>query len=137
MTLCSGVSIVSSSRRRNTRCALVTGVQTCARPIWQVQEIVGFLQVWRGLLPRQDCAGHGDNGRIAAGKRRRSEAMTGEAKSGDDRIKPGSAEPTAAARERIFLVVVDESAEMTVALHFACLRVKRTDRKRVVSGTSG
>src|SRR3546814_14455469 len=52
--------------------------------------------------------------------------MTGEAKSGDDRIKPGSAEPTAAARERIFLVVVDESEEMKVALHFACLRVKRT-----------
>src|SRR3546814_8701727 len=23
-----------SSRRRHTRCALVTGVQTCARPIW-------------------------------------------------------------------------------------------------------
>src|SRR3546814_5386858 len=28
-----------SSRRRHTRCALVTGVQTCARPIW-----VGSLQ---------------------------------------------------------------------------------------------
>src|SRR3546814_5582815 len=25
-----------SSRRRHTRCALVTGVQTCALPIWQV-----------------------------------------------------------------------------------------------------
>src|SRR3546814_19978566 len=24
-----------SSRRRHTRCALVTGVQTCALPIWQ------------------------------------------------------------------------------------------------------
>src|SRR3546814_5623982 len=24
-----------SSRRRNTRCALVTGVQTCALPIWR------------------------------------------------------------------------------------------------------
>src|SRR3546814_7194584 len=26
-----------SSRRRHTRCALVTGVQTCALPIWQNQ----------------------------------------------------------------------------------------------------
>src|SRR3546814_8171056 len=25
-----------SSRRRHTRCALVTGVQTCALPIWRV-----------------------------------------------------------------------------------------------------
>src|SRR3546814_4004118 len=26
--------VVLSSRRRHTRCALVTGVQTCALPIW-------------------------------------------------------------------------------------------------------
>src|SRR3546814_3553659 len=26
-----------SSRRRHTRCALVTGVQTCALPIWEVE----------------------------------------------------------------------------------------------------
>src|SRR3546814_14042660 len=30
---CVGVGIFFSSRRRHTRCALVTGVQTCARPI--------------------------------------------------------------------------------------------------------
>src|SRR3546814_15738559 len=28
-----------SSRRRHTRCALVTGVQTCALPIWPVQAL--------------------------------------------------------------------------------------------------
>src|SRR3546814_9024729 len=28
------VSFFFSSRRRHTRCALVTGVQTCALPIW-------------------------------------------------------------------------------------------------------
>src|SRR3546814_4113576 len=28
------LSIFFSSRRRHTRCALVTGVQTCALPIW-------------------------------------------------------------------------------------------------------
>src|SRR3546814_18578339 len=31
-----------SSRRRHTRCALVTGVQTCALPIWK-------LHIWRNL----------------------------------------------------------------------------------------
>src|SRR3546814_6260749 len=30
---CNGVFIFFSSRRRHTRCALVTGVQTCALPI--------------------------------------------------------------------------------------------------------
>src|SRR3546814_13988871 len=30
-----------SSRRRHTRCALVTGVQTCALPIYNVQTISG------------------------------------------------------------------------------------------------
>src|SRR3546814_7971955 len=29
-----GLSFFFSSRRRHTRCALVTGVQTCALPIW-------------------------------------------------------------------------------------------------------
>src|SRR3546814_1116604 len=31
--MCLGVSVFFSSRRRHTRCALVTGVQTCALPI--------------------------------------------------------------------------------------------------------
>src|SRR3546814_8092655 len=31
------VFFVFSSRRRHTRCALVTGVQTCALPIWAVR----------------------------------------------------------------------------------------------------
>src|SRR3546814_20077993 len=30
-----------SSRRRHTRCALVTGVQTCALPIWSVRWRIG------------------------------------------------------------------------------------------------
>src|SRR3546814_14205792 len=33
MIICYGSSVVFSSRRRHTRCALVTGVQTCALPI--------------------------------------------------------------------------------------------------------
>src|SRR3546814_7822166 len=34
----SGVLFFFSSRRRHTRCALVTGVQTCALPIWLANE---------------------------------------------------------------------------------------------------
>src|SRR3546814_13566726 len=33
-----------SSRRRHTRCALVTGVQTCALPIHAIQETAGALR---------------------------------------------------------------------------------------------
>src|SRR3546814_8442610 len=32
-----------SSRRRHTRCVLVTGVQTCALPIWPVAGLIGAL----------------------------------------------------------------------------------------------
>src|SRR3546814_6438901 len=38
------LSFFFSSRRRHTRCALVTGVQTCALPIFALQrlELVGY-----------------------------------------------------------------------------------------------
>src|SRR3546814_2399724 len=40
-----------SSRRRHTRCALVTGVQTCALPIWDKAEaIVGSANFTKGGL---------------------------------------------------------------------------------------
>src|SRR3546814_5055260 len=40
-----------SSRRRHTRCALVTGVQTCALPIWTMAEIVfGMAVPHSGML---------------------------------------------------------------------------------------
>src|SRR3546814_2982131 len=35
-----------SSRRRHTRCALVTGVQTCALPIYRSPPIPGFGCCW-------------------------------------------------------------------------------------------
>src|SRR3546814_7556411 len=54
-----------SSRRRHTRCALVTGVQTCALPISQLARccrpappdlIGGFVTRGRGVsIHRQDC----------------------------------------------------------------------------------
>src|SRR3546814_1005761 len=41
-----------SSRRRHTRCALVTGVQTCALPIYPVAVMVTFLVLARPLILR-------------------------------------------------------------------------------------
>src|SRR3546814_4292682 len=41
-----------SSRRRHTRCALVTGVQTCALPISAEQPKSKFLDT-RAVVPRQ------------------------------------------------------------------------------------
>src|SRR3546814_3441740 len=40
-----------SSRSRHTRCALVTGVQTCALPIFKVTKAVGELKAREGLPP--------------------------------------------------------------------------------------
>src|SRR3546814_1025496 len=34
-----------SSRRRHTRCALVTGVQTCALPIWELELAIDVVVV--------------------------------------------------------------------------------------------
>src|SRR3546814_4226038 len=45
-----------SSRRRHTRCALVTGVQTCALPILRVSAILGELDktdLFRRLAARR------------------------------------------------------------------------------------
>src|SRR3546814_5102676 len=46
-----------SSRRRHTRCALVTGVQTCALPIWNADEVERHRIV-------EIIGGHGGIGRI-------------------------------------------------------------------------
>src|SRR3546814_10753604 len=40
-----------SSRRRHTRCALVTGVQTCALPIWRPIRPNGYLHRGRSRRP--------------------------------------------------------------------------------------
>src|SRR3546814_18106094 len=44
-----------SSRRRHTRCALVTGVQTCALPIWHRSEAQARLDLAREILPPDSC----------------------------------------------------------------------------------
>src|SRR3546814_6182778 len=52
-------SFFFSSRRRHTRCALVTGVQTCALPIWlrmqplaHVDRDLGWMMIHAGLAPK-------------------------------------------------------------------------------------
>src|SRR3546814_7369988 len=45
-----------SSRRRHTRCALVTGVQTCALPIWnQALEAAGATLCDLSFVETHDC----------------------------------------------------------------------------------
>src|SRR3546814_1312784 len=43
MVCCYNVCFLFSSRRRHTRCALVTGVQTCALPIYEAMSLGSFL----------------------------------------------------------------------------------------------
>src|SRR3546814_4494404 len=42
-----------SSRRRHTRCALVTGVQTCALPIYHRSEYIALVKRTRGTETSQ------------------------------------------------------------------------------------
>src|SRR3546814_1002618 len=55
--LCDGVLFFFSSRRRHTRCALVTGVQTCALPIFSA---------WSPLLHAAGVTVADGSGRIEA-----------------------------------------------------------------------
>src|SRR3546814_6365833 len=43
------VSIFFASRRRHTRCALVTGVQTCALPILRILDDLGLMARFEAL----------------------------------------------------------------------------------------
>src|SRR3546814_10527407 len=43
------LSFFFSSRRRHTRCALVTGVQTCALPIYLLDQLAGVVVVAAGV----------------------------------------------------------------------------------------
>src|SRR3546814_1950550 len=45
---CVVINFFFSSRRRHTRCALVTGVQTCAIPIWFIRSESQFRDVITG-----------------------------------------------------------------------------------------
>src|SRR3546814_8985627 len=60
-----------SSRRRHTRCALVTGVQTCALPIFRrsvaCRRLTGVMD-WERALPGGGALFHGLPGRVAFGQ---------------------------------------------------------------------
>src|SRR3546814_2517209 len=53
--VCRGGTLFFSSRRRHTRCALVTGVQTCALPIC-IAEVLGDDYLKRGEAIRAEVA---------------------------------------------------------------------------------
>src|SRR3546814_8156293 len=67
------MSFFFSSRRRHTRCALVTGVQTCALPISSSRQ-GGNLH--RSLSPRRTAAVQGRALRFGGGSGVRGDAMT-------------------------------------------------------------
>src|SRR3546814_3273887 len=51
-----------SSRRRHTRCALVTGVQTCALPIYTKAQLGAFMQeVQSGNMSAHQLIGHAES----------------------------------------------------------------------------
>src|SRR3546814_3410335 len=62
LSVCDWVSVFFSSRRRHTRCALVTGVQTCALPISsmlhgppQIIEAMEFTSLPNEMRPEHVC----------------------------------------------------------------------------------
>src|SRR3546814_9788520 len=66
-----------SSRRRHTRCALVTGVQTCALPICEVGEKSWLVMTARRLwMDRGTSPSYGGKGRV--GNPRLGEALGAE-----------------------------------------------------------
>src|SRR3546814_4325791 len=72
-----------SSRRRHTRCALVTGVQTCALPIYQHERAIvgiGKGNMVQALELTRGCDAHGP-GMDEAAEMRRSEEQTSELQS--------------------------------------------------------
>src|SRR3546814_7613341 len=64
-----------SSRRRHTRCALVTGVQTCALPIFFEAQSEQFLTIRRKELElyklQNEIAEHQDEGQLRDLKRQK------------------------------------------------------------------
>src|SRR3546814_10797973 len=62
------ICVFFSSRRRHTRCALVTGVQTCALPIYPLLEIEHHLRVRVVVEQRdQEIAAKGKRARLRIG----------------------------------------------------------------------
>src|SRR3546814_5073314 len=79
------VSFFFSSRRRHTICALVTGVQTCALPIFEITEVRRKHIEWQQDATRQLATGrtgeairaYADHGMIHAAETRSEERRVG------------------------------------------------------------
>src|SRR3546814_8906420 len=56
--LMDGASYVFSSRRRHTRCALVTGVQACALPIFRSKDLVLVRKIADEPVPHRGTPGN-------------------------------------------------------------------------------
>src|SRR3546814_4654264 len=97
-----------SSGRRHTRCALVTGVQTCALPIWRGEEAF-----------EEDGAGEA-GGRDGAGQIVEEVAETGNlAKAMAARILSAEAESEDAAARHAAKRLEDRGDQMSPAVHAA------------------
>src|SRR3546814_4454520 len=92
------LSFFFSSRRRHTRCALVTGVQTCALPIYCLCASTGFAlnsahkperyRIPRSLLQQQGKAHEGSVSFVDRGRRGRQSGR-GNARSEERRVGKG------------------------------------------------
>src|SRR3546814_6720459 len=64
--MCTGILCFYSSRRRHTCCALVTGIQTCALPIWYMRQEAFRREIHEGLNVVENW--NGANGFMSFGK---------------------------------------------------------------------
>src|SRR3546814_2207129 len=118
-----------SSRRRHTSCALVTGVQTCALPIWRVgtecvlwrPQILGSEVLWELHERGEDSGALRDEGACRGGA---GEGVGGE----DDRRRGVGA---ALAGREAGLVGDDGAGRVATVLVTALLRPTEEHRGRV------
>src|SRR3546814_5827786 len=84
-----------SSRRRHTRCALVTGVQTCALPIW------AWYPSFNWLSPDQTGIGEQESGRMTDNQDQpiRAEDLASAARLTAARYDPGTGDLHAVAKQ--------------------------------------
>src|SRR3546814_5554173 len=95
MLLCMCCCFFCSSRRRHTRCALVTGVQTCALPICQRAEQRGKRS------PETIGEARGSEQEIVRTRRDRHHQREDQQRNVDRKVHHGSPPPCCSAAERL------------------------------------
>src|SRR3546814_10198441 len=86
--------LLLSSRRRHTRCALVTGVQTCALPISVLTDALSSVIIQQAILP------HFREGRMAEGILAGADALIAQLQLPDEEAQARNAEATRLLAER-------------------------------------